>query len=41
MNESVDQMAPTKARPKVAAAGQLLTVGQVAYKLHAARIDDH
>ena len=25
--------APTKAKPKVAAAGQLLTVGQVAFKL--------
>jgi excisionase family DNA binding protein len=37
MNESVDQIVPlaarTKAKPKVAAAGQLLTVSQVGYKL--------
>jgi excisionase family DNA binding protein len=33
MNESVDQIAPSKAKPKVAATGQLLTVGQVAFKL--------
>jgi excisionase family DNA binding protein len=37
INESSEQRIlaaiPTKARPKVAAAGQLLTVGQVAFKL--------